>query len=435
MKLQTESLQTALQEARDHYRSRRPRSARLASEAASVLPGGNTRTVLYHEPFPIFFERGHGSRLDDADGHSYVNLLGEYTAGIFGHDHPVIREAIIAALDHGMNLSGHTESEMRLAGLIRHRFPGMELLRFTNSGTEANIMAVQAARWATGRERVLVFSGGYHGGVLAFGRNAGQINIPFPITVGRYNDVRAAREAIRAHADDLACVLVEPMLGSGGCIPASREFLQALCEEAGQCGAVCIFDEVMTSRLSAGGAQGLHGVVPDLTTLGKYIGGGMSFGAFGGRRDLMAVFDPRRSDAVAHAGTFNNNVLTMSAGAAALENILAPDVLNALNERGDRLRDALNERFMRAGAPMQATGAGSLMNIHTTGGTIRSYEDTAQADESLKELFFLDMLDRGHYMARRGFIALSIALSDDELSQFLDAVSDFLRSREALLQG
>ena len=238
------------------------------------MPGGNTRTILYFDPFPLCMLRGEGCHLFDADGHRYVDLLGEYTAGIFGHSHPVIRAAIVDALNGGISLSAHNAAENRLANLIRERYASMELVRFTNSGTEANLMAIATAIAFTGRRRILVFAGAYHGSVLKFGGAPSPINVPHDFLIAPYNDIETARTLLREHAGELAAVLVEPMLGSAGCIPGDPPFLSMLADESRAAGALLIFDEIQTSRLSAGGRQALLGIRPDLTTLGKYHGGG-----------------------------------------------------------------------------------------------------------------------------------------------------------------
>jgi glutamate-1-semialdehyde 2,1-aminomutase len=323
-----------LAEARAAYVARNPRSQEIHTQASAVMPGGNTRSVLFYEPFPLALAHGEGCRLRDADGHEYVDLLGEFTAGLYGHSNPEIRAAVIAALDAGINLGGHNLLEPELARLICERFPSVEAVRFTNSGTEANAMAVALAKFHTKRSRILVFNGAYHGGIMTFGGGGSPINVPHEFVVGTYNDAEEARRLIRENADALAAVLVEPMIGAGGCIAAEPAFLAALREATQEVGAVLIFDEVMTSRLSSGGRQKMLGITPDITTMGKYIGGGMSFGAFGGRAELMAHFDPRRKDALPHAGTFNNNMLTMSAGIAGLTRIFTPDAADALTARG-----------------------------------------------------------------------------------------------------
>ena len=273
--------------------------------------------------------------------------------------------------------------EARLARLIVERFPSLDLVRFTNSGTEANLMAVATAIAATGRPKVLVFDGAYHGGILYFGGGGIPINAPHQWVLGQYNDAAGAAALARAHAGELACILVEPMLGSGGCIPGEPGFLQALRDVATETGAMLIFDEVMTSRMSAGGQQARLGITPDLTTLGKYIGGGMSFGAFGGRRDIMDRYDPRRADALPHAGTFNNNVLTMAAGVAGLTELFTPAAADALFARGEALRTRLNA----LSPAMQWTGLGSLLTAHFHQGLIRGPADIARDGPGLRELF------------------------------------------------
>ncbi|MGD9703317.1 MAG: aspartate aminotransferase family protein [Acidimicrobiia bacterium] len=421
-------LDAAVAEAREAYAARRPGSLAAHRDAAEVMPGGNTRTVLFHSPFPLRIARGEGSRLIDVDGLEYVDLLGEYTAGLFGHSDPVIRAAIDEALDAGVNLGAHNTYEARLARVVVERFPSIEKVRFTNSGTEANLMALAAARVATGRPRVMVFEGGYHGGVLTFGSEPASVNAPYPTVIGRYNDADGAAATI-ASSDDLAAVLVEPMMGSGGCIPAAAEFLAALRAATAKRDVLLVFDEVMTSRVAPGGAQELLGVLPDLTTLGKYVGGGMSFGAFGGTAALMDQFDPTLPGALGHAGTFNNNVLTMAAGAAALSRVFTPDAARALTATGDRLRGTLNQRFDDLGVDWQCTGLGSIMNLHPTRVTVGHPGDLAAVDDRRRELLFLDLLEEGYYIARRGFIALSLALSEEQLDGFVDAVSRVVSRR------
>ncbi|MFM1967102.1 MAG: hypothetical protein RL134_2827 [Actinomycetota bacterium] len=420
-------LDRALEQAREHYIAQRPVGAAMHAEAREVMPGGNTRTVLYHPPFPMRIARGAAQRVVDVDGHEYVDMLGEYTAGLYGHSQQPILDAVRAALDDGISLAGHNVYESRLAREIVDRFPALELVRFTNSGTEANLMAIALARVVTGRSGIAVMRGGYHGGLLYFGGGGSPVNAPYDAIVLDYNDVEGARSAIRAHADRLAAVVVEPVLGSGGVIPATREFLAALREESAAHGVLLVLDEVMTSRLSPGGAAPLYDVTPDLLTLGKYLGGGLSFGAFGGRADLMSRFDPSQPGALPHAGTFNNNVLSMAAGLAGLTEVLDGARLDALNARGDRLRDALNDVMAPYG--WTATGMGSMVGFHPVSGPVTSPADLAGADDRQRELLFLDLLERGWYVAPRGFIALSIEVTDDDVDGFVAAVADALAVR------
>lgn len=425
-------LQEAVAEARERYIAENPRSRERWELACSAMPGGNTRTVLFHEPFPLGIAGGEGCRIRDVDGHTYIDLLGEYTAGLFGHSDAEILAAVHQAIDDGVNLSGHTTAEARFARAVCDRFPSIDLLRFTNSGTEANLLALATAVTATGRSKIAVFEGAYHGSLLVFSGGGSLINAPHDFVVGAYNDAEGAARLLEQHGADLAAVLVEPMLGAGGCVPGEPAFLHTLADGARACGALLIFDEVMTSRLAWGGRQSQLGITPDLTTLGKYLAGGMSIGAFGGRSDLMEIFDPRNPAGLPHAGTFNNNVLSMTAGAAAVER-LTPQELSDLNERGEALRERLNR--LCSGLPMQLTGVGSLMGVHFAAGPIRNAADVAAADGPLKELFFFDLLADGFYLARRGFIALSLPVGDEECDLFVAAVERFVERRLALLEA
>ncbi len=417
-------LQTAVAAARMQFSQRNPRSREWAEEAARFLPGGNTRTSLWHDPFPLYMTRGVGSRLTDADGHDYIDFLGDFTAGIYGHSPQVVCDAIAGALREGMSLSSHTRRERLLAELICARFPSMKLVRFTNSGTEANLLALAAATAVTGRRKVLVFEGAYHGSVLAFPPGGSALTVPHEFIVGRYNDIEHTRGLIEDHRRDLAAILVEPMLGAGGCVPGAADFLGLLRQAATGSGAILIFDEIQTSRLSVGGRQAQLGIDPDMTTVGKFFGGGLAFGCFGGKELIMARFDPRRPDALAHAGTFNNNTLTMAAAAAAIS-MLTGEALDSLNRRGDRLREAILALFRQSGAPFTVTGLGSLMNIHPTGPRERL--------PGLREILFLDLAADGIYIAARGLIALSLAITDQDTSMLLEAIGRFIERRRPLL--
>ena len=334
------TLEDALRDAEARYVEDNPKSRARHIEACEALPGGNTRSILFYPPYPLTIVRGEGARLWDLDGHAYTDLLGEYTAGLYGHSHPVIQAAVREALERGIVLGGPNPYEAELARLICARFPSCDLVRFCNSGTEANLNALCAARAITGRSHVLVFDGAYHGGPLTFAHGGSPMNLPFPWVIGAYNDLDTTLALIERHGRELAAIIVEPMMGAAGAIAGDPAFLQGLRDAADRHGIVLIFDEVMTSRLSPGGLQAKLGITPDMTTFGKYLGGGLSFGAFGGRADLMARFDPRHPDALPHSGTYNNNVLTMAAGVAGLSEVFTPEAALALNETAEALRSA-----------------------------------------------------------------------------------------------
>jgi glutamate-1-semialdehyde 2,1-aminomutase len=426
------SIDAALDEAIAAYVAARPVTAAMHARAAAVMPGGNTRTVLFSQPFPIRVAKAEGSVLTDVDGHRYADFVGEYSAGIYGHSHPVILGAVHKALAGGLNMGAQHVQEVVFAEAVCRRF-GLERVRFTNSGTEANMMALAAARNHTGRPAIMAMEGGYHGGTLYFSHGASPVNAPFDVVMGTFNDVETTRARIVEHAGKLAAVILEPMLGGGGCIPASLPFLAMLRETCSAHGIVLIFDEVMTSRLHPGGLSGKTGVTPDLTTLGKYIGGGMSFGAFGGRADIMNQFDPSRPNALPHAGTFNNNTLTMHAGTVGLTEVYTPAVCIAHNARGEALKARLNELFMHHQAPMQVTGVGSLLTLHPLGGVIDTPEAAAKADLRLKRLVYYHLLSEGIYLAERGFMALSLVLDDGAFDLLVASLQRFVARYRHLL--
>jgi len=420
------NLGEAVAQARARYLARNPQSRARHEAAAASMPGGNTRTSLFHEPFPLCMATGTGCRLVDVDGHEYIDFLGEFTAGLFGHSPEPLKQAIRAALDDGINLSSHNALEGELAALIRARFASMALLRFTNSGTEANLMALAAAKAFTGRSKITVFRGGYHGGVLSFPLGAtSRANVPHDFLIAPYNDLAGTRALLDANKGDVAAILVEPMQGAAGCVPGEEEFLRGLRTAADETGAMLIFDEVQTSRLAFGGRQSQLGITPDLTTIGKFFGGGLAFGCFGGRHDIMQQFDPRRPDALGHAGTFNNNTLTMAAGIAAVSKLLTAENLDAVNARGETLRADLNALFEARQAPYRVKGLGSLMNIHPTVAV------PGDAD-LLRKLLFFELNERGMYLAMRGLMALSFPIGDAETQALLAALDELLEARGSI---
>jgi glutamate-1-semialdehyde 2,1-aminomutase len=426
------NIEQVLAAAMARFAEKRPKTRALHERASAVMPGGNTRSVLFTAPFPVRAATAAGSSITDVDGHSYLDLLGEYSAGIYGHSHPRILAAARDALEMGLNLGAHHGQEVALAETVTRRF-SLDLVRFTNSGTEANMMALAAARCFTGRKKIMPMHGGYHGGTLYFSHGASPVNAPFECVMGHFNATGETRNLIASNDKDLAAVILEPMLGGGGCIAADPEFLAMLRAETTARGIVLIFDEVMTSRLHPGGLSAKYGIEPDLKTLGKYVGGGMSFGAFGGKREIMGLFDPSRPDALPHAGTFNNNTLTMTVGQVAMTEIYTPEACIALNARGDALRETLNALFMRYQVRMKAMGQGSMITVHPLAGNITSPDDAEHGDKRLKQLLFLDLLERGIYIAERGFMALSLVVTDDDCSRVAGAFEDFILQRRELL--
>lgn len=444
----SQSLEAALSQAHEVYTQKHPACRKNYHEACKYMPGGNTRTVLFANPFPLTIDSGESCYLTTIDGTRYVDFLGEYTAAIYGHNHPEIKAAVQKALDGGWNYGAHNKLEPELARLVCERFPAIELVRFVNSGTEANMMAIATAMALTGRKKTLIFKKGYHGSTISGKVATGKptINLPHDFVLGSYNDVQGTEELIHSlPKDSLAAILVEPMLGSGGCFAGTSEFLTSLRRLADETGALLIFDEVMTSRLDYHGLGSKMGITPDLMTLGKYIGGGMSFGAFGGRKEIMQLYDPR-TGSLEHPGTFNNNVFTMSAGIAGC-NLLTREKLDALNGLGDSLRQqveaVLSRRGIQGTVPvspladdMQSAqhpqrppkmfikGVGSLNAVHFAG----------PDKDVLQNLFFHHMLQNEMYMAQRGFIALNIMLTEEHVAQFVQATEAFCDRFDSFLR-
>ncbi|RRH90602.1 aminotransferase class III-fold pyridoxal phosphate-dependent enzyme [Variovorax beijingensis] len=426
------AIDQSLAQAFQRFTEANPASRRQFEAQTRYMPGANSRSVLFYAPFPLTIAKGEGAALWDADGHRYADFIAEYTAGVYGHSAPEIRDAVVEAMQGGINLTGHNLLEGRLARTICERFPQIEQLRFTNSGTEANLMALTAALHFSGRRKIVVFSGGYHGGVLGFGAKPLPTTVPFDFLVLPYNDAQAASEQIAKHGPEIAAILVEPMQGASGCIPGRLDFLQALRNGATKVGALLIFDEVMTSRLAPNGLANKLAIRSDLTTLGKYIGGGMSFGAFGGRSDVMAQFDPR-TGSLSHSGTFNNNVMTMAAGCAGLTKLFTPEAAGVLAERGEAMRARLDALCAKEDVAMQFTGVGSLMNAHFVRGEVRCVDDLAMVDGRLRQLLFFHLLSEGIYASPRGFIVLSLPLTDADIDRFAAAIGRFIGEYRALL--
>ena len=302
----------------------------------------------------------------------------------------------------------------------------MEQVRFCNSGSEACLFAAQLARHAMQRPALLVFNGCYHGGFMSYAATDPPLSVPLPLFKATYNDVPGTRALLRAHASELAAVMLEPMMGSAGCIPASPEFLAMLREETQRIGALLVFDEVMTSRLAPGGVQGLRGIQPDLTTLGKFWGGGFAFGAFGGARSLMQHLDLTLGGRLSQGGTFNNNVITMTAGLVGARDVYTPEACSRLNARGDALRSELNALGRSVGVPFQATGIGGVLTTHWHDRPIADPAQVEAATSPRRRLFHLELMERGYYIpSARAWSICRFPCKNAILPGFLQATRDY----------
>ena len=428
------TLKSAIDDARSRYISANPLSRSADGEAERYLPGGNTRSVLHYDPFPLTMVAGDGAELTDLDGHRYVDFVGEYSAALFGHSNDVIKSAIHEALDGGVTMGAPTPYERELASLLCERFPSLEQVRFCNSGTEANLMALSTARVVTGRNKLLAFNDGYHGGVIKFLGGRCSLNIPFDFVLADYNDTEGTAGLIDQIGDELAAVIVEPILGAGGNIQGNRHFLQMLRRKTRECGALLIFDEVKTARLGASGVQGMVDIKADITTLGKFIGGGLPTGAFGGSTEVMAQFNPKRQGALAHAGTFNNNVCSMAAGCAALSKVYTAQVAEDFLQLSEAFRRSLNDMFATKAVPMYANGLGSMIALHFSREPTKRPSDITTGCRALRPLLHMELLLDGMLVCSRGDLFLSLPMDDEHLSKAHVALEQFADRYKPLIE-
>jgi glutamate-1-semialdehyde 2,1-aminomutase len=430
------------------YPSRRSASYALYQRAQRVLPGGSTRVTVSRQPYPVYADHGHGPWIVDVDGNERIDFVNNYTSLIHGHAHPKIVEAAASAVGHGSSFGLPTESEVRLAEALASRNPSFECIQFTNSGTEAVMLAIKAARAYTGRPLIAKCEGAFHGGYEPVevsldaapgtwgdperpaavpyaagtpdGIVSGTIVIPFNGTV-------SAAQILLDHAHELAAVLVDPLPSRAGLVPADREFLKTLRGICSQHGIVLISDEIVSFRLHHGGAQAAFGFQADLTTLGKVIGGGFPIGAVAGRHDIMSVFAPRDGrPLVPHAGTFNANPVTMAAGLAALE-LLSAETVNRLNALGERARATLAATLRDAGLNWQVSGGGSLFRLHPTPQRLdyRSTRRTPAMSHALSTLTG-HLLNQGVLLDPSGFGCLSAPMTETHVDQLGSAVANAL---------
>ena len=440
------------------YPSDQSRSAKLYERALAVMPGGNSRHTVYFPPYPIYVERAQGCRVWDVDGVERIDCINNYSALIHGHCHPKIVEAVREQAGKILSVSLPTEAEIRLAELVTERVPGIEQIRFTNSGTEGVMFAVKAARAKTGRNKIAKIEGAYHGsydsvevslyptpdawgpaeaptGVGPAGVHQGAVDNTIVLPA---NNVEAGRAILRAHADDLAGVVLDPMIKNLGYLQATPEFLKMLREETLAAGALLIFDEVYSFRMGYHGAQGAVGVIPDLTAMGKVIGGGMPIGAVGGSAELMSsLFDPRNGgNKMSHGGTFNANPMTMVAGAVAME-LYDEAAHERLAGLGDQLRKGLREALKIANRAGQVTGTASMIGMFHSDTPITDWRALVQlmgSDPTVmqqSDAFFRHMLNRGVYMASQGFFVLSTAMTEADIDFILEQALDSLRALSA----
>ena len=419
------------------------------------MPGGTTRTTTYVDPYPLYIERGQGCRVWDVDGTERIDMLGNYSAMILGHAHPKVVEAIRRQAERGTGFAAANPLEVELATLLCERVPSLDAVRFCNSGTEATMFAMRLARAFTGRPKIARMEGGYHGthdhaevSTHPVVTEAGAADAPIarPDSVGTprwaveqtvvlpFNNPDAAEAILRRHSREVAAVIIEPVIGAGGVIAATPEFLRRLRSITSELGILLIFDEVISLRVAPGGAQEMYGVTPDLTTMGKIIGGGLPVAAFGGRADVMEMLDPRREGSIAQGGTYNGNPLGMAAGLAAMRE-LTPDVYEELNRKGERVAELLREVLASHGVRAQVNAVGSLFALHFSDRPVVDYRGVAASDKKRMREFFLALVNHGVLMAPRGMGALSTPMGEGDVDEFIDAVDGALAELEPLWEA
>ena len=426
------------------YTAKTSRSRALHEEALAVMPGGNSRTTTFFDPYPFYIQRGQGAHVWDADGTDRIDFNGNYTSLILGHAHPDVVKAAQQAAEHGLSFPGPTEHEIRLAELLKRRVPSVESIRFTNSGTEATMNAVRLARAFTGRPKIAKFEGAYHGThdwvMVSVGGDpkaggsrkrpksvAWSAGLPPAVlkhvVVLPWNDPEACEQILEAEAAHLACLIVDPLLCNAGLIAPAEGFLQRLRAITERHGIVLIFDEVISFRVAWGGAQERLGVRPDLTTFGKIIGGGLPVGAFGGRADVMNFYDPRKGGArISHGGTFNANPVTMAAGVATL-NAVTPEAYTRLDALGERLRGGVTRLLAATRRKGQATGMGSLFWLHWTAEPLTDWRSARPKDAEAPLRVFLGLLNEGVLLTQRGLGACSLAMTDEDVDRLINALA------------
>ena len=415
------------------YNIKTERTQGLITRLGRSIPGANTRTLAYFPPYPLAISHGSGCRIWDVDGNEFVDLLNNYTATVHGHAVPAINEAMTRQAALGTVFPAPAEAQAELAERIVDRVASVEKVRFANSGTEAVMMAVRAARAFTGRAKIIKAEGGYHGmweqvpvswpqDDLPGRRTATPEGVRELVRLVDYNNVAGLEAAMDGEGESVAAIILEPVTGTG-VLTGEPDYFAAARRLADEHGALLICDEVITLRLSTGGYQEVLGVRPDLTTMGKIIGGGLPVGAFGGREDVMSVFDPRLPDHLHHSGTFNGNLMTMAAGRVALD-LLTQDEIQRLNALGERLTDGLRQLF----AQKEELGAvvlncGSLVHLNfETQGEVRTYSDL-NLDSPVMAAFHLAALDEGVYFAPRCFMNTSTAMDEQVIDDVLEACS------------
>jgi len=429
---------------------KRKNSHRLFLQAKKLIPGGVNSPVRACKSVgsePVFIDRAEGCMVYDADGNGYIDYIGSWGPMILGHRHPAVVKAVNSALKKGTSFGAPTEPEIRLAEMIIEAVPSVEMVRMVNSGTEATMSAIRLARGFTGRDMIIKFDGCYHGHsdslLVEAGSGVATLSIPGSPGVPEsfvagtlslpYNDIKSVKEAMKKHGRKVACIIVEPVAGNMGLVPPADGFLEALRKIAERSESLLIFDEVMTGfRVAYGGAQSLYKITPDLTCLGKIIGGGLPVGAYGGKREIMERIAPQGP--VYQAGTLSGNPLAMAAGIATLTQIKKPGFYDLLNKRSEKLLTGLTEAARKSGIDVSAARVGSMLGVFFTGKKVTDYKSAKTSDLKIFSAFYRGMLNEGIYLAPSQFEALfvSSAHTEKHIERTIEAAGKVMRRLKRL---
>lgn len=415
------------------------KSKQLYERALKILPGGVNSPVRAFKSVggtPIFIQKGKGSKIYDVDGNEYIDYIGSWGPHLFGHNPDFIKSALLKTIENGTSFGTPTELEVKMAELVRELVPSIEMIRFVNSGTEATMSAIRVARGFTKRNKIIKFEGCYHGHADFFLIKAGSGALTFGIPtspgvtegnakdtlVTDFNDINSVKKLIKQNKDEIAAIILEPIVGNMGVVPAEKSFLEELRQICDEEKIVLIFDEVMTGfRVAKGGAQELYGTIPDLTTFGKIIGGGLPVGAYGGKAEIMSMVAP--SGPVYQAGTLSGNPLAMAAGFAALNEIKNnPAIYDDLEEKSKFLENGFRKNLEEVGKKFTINRVGSMMTLFFTGSEVKTYNDAIKSDTKLFAKYFQEMLSRGIYLPPAQFEAffISTAHSFEDLQKTIE---------------
>jgi len=412
----------------DAYSKGTKKSKEILEKARRYMPGGDTRTSIWFEPYPFWIEKAQGCRFSDVDGNEYLDFHNCYTTMILGHANPKVVAAVREQCARGTALGALIPTVVRWSELVCNMVPTIDKVRFTNSGTEAVMMAIRVARGISGKDLILKTDGCYHGSYdpVVFPSNATGIsrgNLQESIIVP-YNDKPAAEKAIVDNKDRLAAVIVEGAMGAGGMIPPRDGYLEFLRRVTKENGILFILDEVISLRLAWGGVAAIYKIKPDLTTMAKIIGGGYPVGAFGGSEEIMQQLSPAVRK-VYHAGTLNANPITATAGVATMEQLNA-GVIDYINKLGESFADGVRAIFKKLNIKGQVIGIGSLQNVHFSDKPVIDGKSAREANKELLHLYYLGMLERGIFSASRGLYVMSAPMTQKEINAALKAVEDLL---------